>query len=95
MISYKILSIQNITKCKFISTAQESQILKAMSSFSLPAENIPPWARALSDDQWQNQVLQRIKEGPKGGQEVAQLSQEKSAEEGSNSTWTANFDENS
>uniref|UniRef100_A0A0B7B4T2 Male-enhanced antigen 1 n=1 Tax=Arion vulgaris TaxID=1028688 RepID=A0A0B7B4T2_9EUPU len=40
--------------------AQESKILKAMSQFSLPAENIPDWARYLPDDQWSQQILNRI-----------------------------------
>jgi hypothetical protein len=38
----------------------ESKILKAMSEFSLPTENIPEWARQLPDDQWSQQVLSRI-----------------------------------
>ncbi|CAG5121159.1 unnamed protein product [Candidula unifasciata] len=39
---------------------EESSILKAMSHFSLPTENIPDWARDLSDDQWQQQIVSRI-----------------------------------
>ncbi|BFZ11746.1 hypothetical protein BsWGS_14785 [Bradybaena similaris] len=40
--------------------AHESKILKAMSRFSLPTENIPDWARDLNDDQWQQQIVSRI-----------------------------------
>lgn len=42
-------------------SGHESKILKAMASFSLPTENVPEWARNLSDDQWKLSVLRKIK----------------------------------
>lgn len=31
-----------------------------MSGFQLPSSNIPDWAKNLSDDQWQKQVVDRL-----------------------------------
>jgi hypothetical protein len=32
-----------------------------MSNIKLPSSNIPDWAKALSDDQWQVQVVNKLK----------------------------------
>ena len=36
------------------------QIRSAMSGFQLPASHIPDWAKSISDDQWKEQVVNRL-----------------------------------
>ena len=35
--------------------------MSVMSNIKLPSSNIPDWAKALSDDQWQVQVVNKLK----------------------------------
>ncbi|KAH3853099.1 hypothetical protein DPMN_095622 [Dreissena polymorpha] len=36
------------------------KIKSVMSGFQLPSSSIPDWARSISDDQWQFQVVNRL-----------------------------------
>uniref|UniRef100_A0A2C9KG28 Male-enhanced antigen 1 n=1 Tax=Biomphalaria glabrata TaxID=6526 RepID=A0A2C9KG28_BIOGL len=44
-----------------LDSVQESKILGAMSGFSLPKESIPDWAKDLTDDQWNCQILKHLR----------------------------------
>ncbi|XP_045167338.2 male-enhanced antigen 1-like [Mercenaria mercenaria] len=48
------------------------KILSVMSNIQLPTSNIPDWARTISDDQWQVQVVNKLKHrtSPKNNSEV-------------------------
>lgn len=42
-------------------TDDTDKIKSVMSNIKLPSSNIPDWAKALSDDQWQVQVVNKLK----------------------------------
>ena len=37
------------------------QVKLAMASFTLPSSNIPEWATSVSEEQWKEQIIDRIK----------------------------------
>ncbi|XP_001602458.1 male-enhanced antigen 1 [Nasonia vitripennis] len=39
-----------------------NQVKSAMASFTLPTTAIPDWANSISEDQWKEQLIHRIKE---------------------------------
>ncbi|XP_022083472.1 male-enhanced antigen 1-like isoform X2 [Acanthaster planci] len=41
--------------------AADDEIRKAMAGFSLPGTAIPPWARALGDNEWKEQLTKMIR----------------------------------
>lgn len=48
-----------IQPCVFI-TGDADKILSVMSNIQLPSSHIPDWARNLSEDQWQLQVVNKL-----------------------------------
>ncbi|KAL7301648.1 hypothetical protein TKK_0005655 [Trichogramma kaykai] len=38
-----------------------NQVKSAMASFTLPSTAIPEWASSVSEDQWKDQLIQRLK----------------------------------
>ena len=38
------------------------QVKSAMASFTLPSTAIPEWANTISEDQWKEQLVHRMKE---------------------------------
>ncbi|PBC29020.1 male-enhanced antigen 1 [Apis cerana] len=43
-----------------------NQVKSMMASFTLPITAIPEWAKAISEDQWKEQLIGRIKEMQNG-----------------------------
>ncbi|XP_058808712.1 male-enhanced antigen 1 [Phymastichus coffea] len=39
-----------------------NEVKSAMASFTLPSTAIPEWANSISEDQWKEQLIHRIKE---------------------------------
>lgn len=39
-----------------------NQVKSMMASFTLPVTAIPEWAKAISEEQWKEQLIGRIKE---------------------------------
>ncbi|XP_005094828.1 uncharacterized protein LOC101860397 isoform X2 [Aplysia californica] len=69
--------------------AHENKILKAMSGFALPTENIPDWAKTLPDDQWQRQVLGRLRKD----EQEEQVWSDQISEDGKSDDWVADFED--
>lgn len=45
-----------------LDAAKIKQVKSVMASITLPETSIPQWANAISEDQWKEQLLVRIKE---------------------------------
>lgn len=41
-------------------SVKEEQIKSAMAGFHLPSSSIPPWAEQISEDEWKEELINRV-----------------------------------